>query len=137
MESSIVQKKRKWREPGDPTKFRLHYPKLPIRKTEDWDNWMRSMMMDTRFTSSDRAILTAIAMHYNLTTGDCFPAQGRVAIEAGLGEGETATRMVRRAVNKAVELGWIKRTFRRGGSHAKNQTNLYELVAAIYLGRAD
>ena len=83
MEASITQKKLKWREPSDPTKFELHYPKLPVRKTEDWDNWVRSMMMDARFTSTDRAVLVAIALHYNLKNGDCFPAHGRIAIEAG------------------------------------------------------
>jgi hypothetical protein len=54
----------------------------------------------------------------NLKTGDCFPAQGRIAIEAGFGEGletgETGRRAVQRAVSKAARLGWLKREFRRG-----------------------
>jgi hypothetical protein len=86
------------------------------------------MMMDSRLNSSDRVILTALASHYNLKTGDCFPALGRLAIEVGLGEGETGTRAVRRTLSRAAELGWIERTSRRGGSPDKNQTNLYELT---------
>jgi hypothetical protein len=134
MDTSVTAKKLKWPEagPGDPTKFRLYYPpaKAP-RKALHWDNWLRSMMMDTRFTGTERSILTAIAMHYNLKTGDCFPAHGRVAIEAGFAEGETGEtgrKAVQRAVQKAAELGWMRRTFRRGGKPGKNQTNLYELT---------
>jgi hypothetical protein len=84
------------------------------------------MMLDTRFNSTDRAVLTALALHYNLKTGACFPAIGRVALEAGLGE--NGDRTARRALTKAAKLGWVKRTSRCGGPREKNQTNLYELT---------
>jgi hypothetical protein len=136
MEDNITEKKLKWREPSDPTKFRLNYPpRQPIyqlpkgEKVGAWDNWLKAMMMDVRLGDSDRAILTAIAQHYNLDTGDCFPSQGRVAIEVGYGKaetGETGRKAVLRTVIKAVKLGWLKSISRRGGK--KNQTNLYELT---------
>src|SRR4051794_11048094 len=121
--------KLQWETPRDPTKFELHYPphKSP-RKAQQWDNWLRAMMMDARLRSRDKVILTAIAQHYNLKTGDCFPAVGRLAIEVGLGEGKTGSRAVQRVLQKADKLGWIRRTMRRGGPREKNQTNLYELM---------
>jgi hypothetical protein len=129
MDTSTLESKLKWETPRDPTKFELHYPpaKAP-RKTQQWDNWLRAMMMDRRLNSRDRVVLTALASHYNLKNGDCFPAVGRLAIEAGLGEGKTGTRAVERSLANAAELGWIKRTARRGGPREKNQTNLYELT---------
>jgi hypothetical protein len=128
VDNNPTGQKLKWSERGldDSTKFRLHYP--PARspqKTEHWDNWLKSMMLDTRFNSTDRVVLTALAGHYNLKTGDCFPALRRVAIEAGLGT--AGTRTVQRSIRKAEELGWIERAIRKGGPREKNQTNLYEL----------
>src|SRR5262245_29075286 len=114
----------KWKTPNDPTKFELHYPPhASPRKAQQWDNWLRAMMMDTRLNSTDRNALTALASHYNLKTGDCFPAIGRLAIEAGLGE--AGDRTVRRSISKAVALGWIKRIIRTG---RYNLTNLYNLT---------
>jgi hypothetical protein len=86
------------------------------------------MTMDLRLTSVEKLILITIALHYNLRDGRCDPAHGRVAVEAGLGSGETGTKAVQRAVARAVELGWLERTCRRGGPREKNQTNLYELT---------
>jgi hypothetical protein len=126
MDSTAMQAKLKWHTLGDPTKFRLHYPPARApRKTEHWDNWLRSMMLDTRLNSTDRVVLTTLATHYNLKTGDCFPAMGRVAIEAGLGT--AGTRTVQRSIRKAEGLDWIERTLRKGGPREKNQSNLYEL----------
>ena len=130
MDITTNQIKRKWEIPGDPTKYQLHYPPIKApRTTQQWDNWLMSMMLDTRLSSKDRVVLTALASHYNLKTGDCFPALWRLAIEAGLGGGnkETGTRAVRATLEKAQKLGWIERTLRRGGSAKKSQTNLYEL----------
>jgi len=137
MEDSIEQKKFNWPAGGlnCPTKFRLHYPpSQPIytlpkgRKTEAWHNWHSAMMMDSRFSGTERSIITALAKHYNLTTGECFPSHGRVAVEAGLGATETGKKAVQRAVSNATRLGWIKRTLRRGGSRQKSRTNTYELT---------
>jgi hypothetical protein len=135
VEGSITQKKRKWLKPNDPTKFKLYYPpprpiyELPKgKKTEAWDNWVRSMMMDTRYSGTERSILIAIALHYNLNTGECFPMHGRVAVEAGLDPNPTGMKAVQRAVSKAVSLGWLSRVFHRGGPGEKNQANHYELT---------
>jgi hypothetical protein len=118
---------RKWEAPSDPTRFGLHYPPARApRKSQQWDNWVASMMMDTRLNSTDRTILTRLALHYNLKTGDCFPSLGRLAIETGLGE--SGIRTVQRTISKAVRLGWVERTIRSGGPKEKNQTNLYELT---------
>jgi hypothetical protein len=84
--------------------------------------------MDTRFSSKDRSALTMIALRYNLKTGECFPAHGRIAVEAGLGEGATGSKAVQRAVSKAVAFGWLRRTSRYGGPREKSQTNQYELT---------
>src|SRR5262245_58699349 len=126
----IVEAKLKWETPDDPTKFELHYPPARApRATLHWDRWVNAMMLDTRLNGTDRAILIALALHYNLNTGGCFPAKWRVAVEAGLGDKnkKTARTAVQRTVRKAQKLGWIERTLRAGGSHEKNQTNLYEL----------
>jgi hypothetical protein len=135
LEVSTTQKKFKWAKPNDPTKFGLYYPpphsvyELPKgKKTEAWDNWTRSMMMDTRFSGTERSILIAIALHYNLKTGACFPMHGRVAVEAGLDPNPTGMNAVQRAVSKAVSLGWLSRVFYRGGPGEKNQANHYELM---------
>ena len=126
MDITTNQSRRKWETPGDPTKFELRYPPARApRGTEQWDRWVTSMMLDTRLSSADRVVLTRLALHYNLETGDCFPAVKRVAIEAGLGE--AGWRTVQRATSKARQLGWIELTIRKGGSAKKNQTNLYEL----------
>jgi hypothetical protein len=129
MHTTTNQKKPKWKAPTDPTKFELRYPPARApRKTEQWDNWAASMMMDVRLGSTSLAILTRLAMHYNLTTGRCFPSRARIAIEVGLGETDTATSAVKRAISKAVALGWIKRTQRSGGPKEKDQTNEYDLT---------
>jgi hypothetical protein len=126
MNATTNQTKLKWKTPDDPTKFRLYYPPARApRKTEEWDNWVAAMMLDTRFTSGDRVVLARLALHYNLETGDCFPSLKRSAIEAGLGE--SGVRTVQRTIRKAEQLGWIERTTRKGGPAEKNQTNLYEL----------
>jgi hypothetical protein len=126
MDTTTNRTKLKWEAPADPTKFRLHYPPARSpRNTEQWDNWVASMMLDTRFNSGDRVVLARLAMHYNLKTGGCFPALRRVAIEAGLGE--SGVRAVQRTIRRAEQLGWIERTVRRGGPKEKSQTNLYEL----------
>jgi hypothetical protein len=119
----------KWKTPTDPTLFELHYP--PARSPREllsWDRWARAMMMDTRLSGTERSILMAIALHYNLQTGLCCPTHERVAVEAGLGYGDTATKAAQRAVKKAVELGWLKRTFRYGGRPGHNQSNSYDLT---------
>jgi hypothetical protein len=126
IDATTNQNKFKWTAPADPTKFRLHYPPARApRNTEQWDNWVASMMLDTRFNSGDRVVLARLALHYNLKTGDCFPALRRITIEAGLGE--SGVRAVQRTIRRAEQLGWIERTVRRGGPAEKNQTNLYEL----------
>jgi hypothetical protein len=126
MNITTNQIKRKWETPGDPTKFELRYPPARApRGTEQWDRWVTSMMLDTRLNSADRVVLTRLALHYNLETGDCFPAVKRVAIEAGLGE--AGWRTVQRATRKASKLGWLELTIRKGGAAEKHQTNLYEL----------
>jgi hypothetical protein len=84
--------------------------------------------MDSRFSGTERSIITALAKHYNLRTGECFPAHGRVAVEVGLGSNDTGKKAVQHAVSKAARLGWIKRTPRRGGPREKSQTNTYELT---------
>jgi hypothetical protein len=121
--------KLKWKTPSDPTQFELHYP--PARSPRNvlhWDRWAKAMMMDTRLLGAERSILMAIALHYNLETGLCCPTQERVAVEAGLGYGDTASKAAQRAVAKAVELGWLKRTFRHGGRPGHSQSNLYDLT---------
>jgi Helix-turn-helix domain len=122
-----VTAKIKWKAPGDPTKFRLYYPpaKGP-RNAGQWDNWANAMMMDARLNSTDRAVLVRLALHYNLKTGACFPAVGRLAIESGLGE--SGWRTVQRTTRKAWQLGWINLTHRHGGPVEKSQTNLHELT---------
>lgn len=127
MDTSTLESKLKWKTPGDPTRFRLYYPppRAP-RGAGEWDKWVAAMLMDMRLNSTDRVVLTRLALHYNLKTGECFPALGRIAIGAGLGE--SGDRTVRRCLSKAAKLGWIKRTARRGGPLEKNQTNLYELT---------
>ena len=135
MDATTNQNKLKWKAPADPTKFRLHYPPARApRNTEQWDNWVASMMLDTRFNSGDRVVLARLALHYNLKTGDCFPALRRITIEAGLGE--SGVRAVQRTIRRAEQLGWIERTVRRGGPAEKNQTNLYELcLPELIIGR--
>jgi hypothetical protein len=129
MKTTTTAKKLKWVEPGDPTRFRLDYPPhRALRKARQWDCWLRAMMMDTRLNSRDRVVLTTVATHYNLKTGECSPALGRLAIEAGLGEGESGVRAVRRSLAKAAKLGWIERTMRAGHRKGRNRTNLYELT---------
>jgi hypothetical protein len=124
MDTSRPKSKLKWGEPGDPTKFELHYPPHESpRKVLQWHNWLKAMFMDMRLNCTDRTVLAALASFYNTKTGDCFPAVGRFAIQAGLGEGETGSRTARRSLAKAAELGWIRRYIRRGG-----QTNLYDLT---------
>jgi hypothetical protein len=126
MNTTTNQNKLKWKALADPTKFELRYPPARApRGTEQWDRWVTSMMLDTRLSSADRVVLTRLALHYNLETGDCFPAVKRIAIEAGLGE--AGWRTVQRTTRKATQLGWIELTIRKGGPAAKNQTNLYEL----------
>src|SRR5262249_31952540 len=121
--------KLKWKTPDDPTKFGLHYPPASSpRQLEDWDNWVRAMMMDGRLNHCDRSILMAIALHYRLSDGLCCPTHGRVAAEAAVGYGDSAIKTVQRTVSKAVELGWIRRTLRRGGRPGHNQSNLYDLT---------
>ena len=85
-------------------------------------------MMDARLLSRDKVILTALAQHYNLKTGACFPAVGKLAIKVGLGEGKTGSRAVERTFQKADKLGWIRRTMRKGGPREKSQTNQYDLT---------
>jgi len=134
MEASIAQTKIKWREPSNPTKFELRYPPpQPIhtlpdgQKLEAWDNWV-SVMMDLRLEDSERAILTRVALHYNLETGECFPSAERVAIEVGFGKTiETGKRAVFRAIKKCIALGWIAKTY-RFDRHHKQQTNAYGLT---------
>jgi hypothetical protein len=129
MNTTTNQIKRKWQAPTDPTKFELYYPPARApRKTTQWDNWVAAMMMDMRLSSTDRAILTRLALHYNLRTGDCFPSRARIALEVGLSATDTDISAVKRAVSKGVRLGWIKRTLRTGGPREKNQTNLYDLT---------
>jgi hypothetical protein len=113
-----------WETPGDPTRFELHYPlHAAPRKTQQWDNWAAAMMMDTRLSPGAKAVLTRLALHYNLNSGDCFPAHGRLAAETMV-----SNEMVRSTLRKAAKLGWIRRTCRTGGPHGKNQTNLYDLT---------
>src|SRR5262245_31529701 len=90
--------KSNWRKPLNPTKFRLFYPPAgAYRKVEHWDNWLKSMLMDKRLTDTDKNVLTALANHYNLKTGDCFPTVQRLAMELGYEAGETGMRAVQRA----------------------------------------
>ena len=115
MDITTNQSGRKWETPGDPTKFETRYPPARApRGTEQWDRWVTSTVLDTRLSSADQVVLTRLALHYNLETGDCFPAVKRVAIEAGLGE--AGWRTVQRATSKARQLGWIELTIRKGGS---------------------
>jgi hypothetical protein len=126
------QEKLKWQTPTDPTKFALHYPPANSpRKSQQWDNWPAAMLMDMRLNSTNKAVLTRLAMHFNLKTGDCFPSNARVAVGVGLGGGETGIRATQRAISRAVKLGWLKRTQRRGGPKEKNQTNLYNLALPL------
>src|SRR5262245_61320224 len=131
MRASTFEKKLKWPKNGLlwPTKFPLHYPppRAP-RSVQQWDSWVNAMKLDLRLSSVEKLILITIALHYNLKDGRCDPAHGRVAVEAGLGSGETGAKAVQRAVTRAERLGWMERTCRRGGPREKNQTNLYELT---------
>jgi hypothetical protein len=107
-----------------PSLLELHYPPHGSpRKTQQWDNWVEAMMMDMRLSLGNKAVLTRLALHYNVKTGDCFPAHGRVAAETA-----ASNEMVRSTLRKAAKLGWIRRTFRAGGPREKSQTNLYELT---------
>jgi|EndMetStandDraft_2_1072991.scaffolds.fasta_scaffold43884_1 hypothetical protein len=124
MDTSTLESKLKWETPWDPTKFALYYPppRAP-RGTGEWDPWVNAMMMDTRLSPTAKVILTRLALHYNLKTGDCFPSHGRIAAETG-----TTAEGVRSVLRRAAKLGWIERTERKGGSPEKNQSNLYELT---------
>jgi hypothetical protein len=134
MVCTTTTKKIKWPKNGlnNPLKFRLYYPPVHRpKKTQQWDNWLRSMSMDTRFSGTERSILTQIALHYNLKTGDCFPSRGRLAVEAGLNCNDTGKTAVKRAVNKAVELGWLERKNQSGGARWEIQTNQYDLTLPV------
>jgi hypothetical protein len=86
------------------------------------------MMVDLRLEDSERSILTRLALHYNLDTGECFPSKERLAVEVGFGKTiETGKMAVYRAIKKGIGLGWIAKTY-RFDHHHKQQTNAYELT---------
>lgn len=123
MDNIVSEEKFKWEMPSDPTKFELHYPPVSApREAWQWDCWVSSMMMDTRFSATARAVLARLALHYNLRTGECFPSHTRLAVETG-----TKSEGVRHILRKAEKLGWIKRKWRKGGPSG-NLTNMYELT---------
>jgi len=94
----------------------VHYPKQ-IRSTEDRMNWIAAMTLDARLGDRDKLILTRLAMHYNLKTGRCDPSHGMLAFELSIGGTiRNATRTVRRSLEKAATIGWVKREARKGGS---------------------
>jgi len=80
-------------------------------------NWIAAMMLDARLGDRDILILTRLAMHYNLKTGRCDPSHGMLAFELSIGGTiRNATRTVRRSLEKAATIGWVKREARKGGS---------------------
>jgi hypothetical protein len=66
---------REMREDG-PEGGALRHPTAPLPAS------VRDFLLLMLWTART-GILTALATHYNLKTGDCFPAHGRLAVEAG------------------------------------------------------
>jgi hypothetical protein len=69
-------------------------------------------------------------MFYNLKTARCDPQMRHLAMMAGLGEDEGATRMARTAVQMGEDAGWIKRLFRYGGSRRSQSSEFILLFPA-------
>ena len=92
-------------------------------------NWIASMMVDPRLNERNKLVLTRLAMHLNLKSGRCDPAERLLGLELSIGgKEESAIRAVRLSLEQAAKLGWIKRRLRHGGDTRHNQSNLYTLT---------
>jgi hypothetical protein len=110
-----------------PRIFEVRYPR-EIRSAADRDNWIKAMMLDARMSARDRLILTRLVMHLNLKSGRLDPSLWLLATECSIpGNCETAERVVRRSLEKAEKLGWIRRWRRHGGARL-NRSNYYRLT---------
>ena len=71
---NCVAQPSKWEKPRIPQDSRstTRHTNL-LGKRKQWDHWLRAMMMDTRLCSRDKVVLTALANHYNLKTGEVLP----------------------------------------------------------------
>jgi hypothetical protein len=56
------------------------------------------MSLDRRLSERTKLVLTRLALYLNIKTGRCDPKVRDLAMMAGLGEGEAAERMARRAL---------------------------------------
>ena len=113
---------------GFPRVMALYHPNDGTKSTEDRFNWIQAVHLDRRLTEQERLVLIRLAQYLNLKTQQCDPTVGHLAMMAGLGEGESATRMARNALSRGEALGWIRRYRRSGGRGKYNQSNSYKFL---------
>jgi hypothetical protein len=125
MNTSQEKRKLEW---SRPLIYEVHYP-LQIKSTQDRMNWIAAMMVDTRLNDRDKLILTRLAMHLNLKTGRCDPSHGLLAFELSIaGDRKNGERVIRRSLERAAGLRWVKRQARNGGNtQYRKQSNKYWL----------
>jgi len=119
------QQLKKW---GYPHVTELHYPVGGIKTTRDRHNWIKGVYLDGRLTERAQHILTRLILYLNLNTQVCNPTLRNLAMMCGMGEDESAVRMVRGALEAGEKLGWIRRHMRFGGSSKYNQSSRIEFL---------
>lgn len=76
------------------------------------DNWLRSVLRDSRLNSAAGKVATGLFLHYNLTTDKCFPSTSTLADELSM-----SRRQVTTAIKDLREAGWISSVSTGGGSN--------------------
>jgi hypothetical protein len=100
----------------------------PIKTFLERDEWIKLMLATdcALLGHGEKLLATRIALHHNVTTGQCNPSMS----ELGKGTG-TCERTVRRTIRKLVQAGWIGVHQSRGWHHNSFELRVPETLPTV------